>query len=81
MNSYITIGYKKNCASEILATPEVPYPKHREIFKTLTGDYTDVELWSRAMGKIKQRKVKGSKISKTSKVPKTANISKKENEQ
>lgn len=71
MNSYITIGYKKNGTSEILASPDVPYQKHRELFKTLTGDYTDVEMWSRAMGKIKQRKVKTSKIS----------VSKKENEQ
>ena len=67
MNSYITIGYKKNGTSEILANPEVPYAKQREIFKTLTGDYTDVEMWSRTMGKIKQRKVKVSKTSKQSK--------------
>lgn len=73
MNSYITIGYKANGKSEILASPDVPYAEQRTLFKTLTGDFTDVELWSRAMGKIKQRKVK---TSKESKVPKVANISK-----
>ena len=70
MNAYITIGYKKNGTSEVLANPEVPYAKQREIFKTLTGDYTDVEMWSRTMGKIKQRKVKASKVSKVSKTSK-----------
>lgn len=73
MNSFITIGYKANGKSEILLNPDEPYAKHRELFKTLVGDYTDVELWSRAMGKIKQRKVKASKESK---VPKVAKISK-----
>lgn len=57
--------------SEILATPDVPYVKQREIFKTLKGGYTEVEVWSRSMGKIKQRKVsKESKVSKTSKTSK-----------
>lgn len=56
MNAFITIGYKADGSSEILATPDVPYTKQREIFKTLKGGYTDVEVWSRAMGKIKQRK-------------------------
>lgn len=76
MNSYITIGYKKNGTSEILASPEVPYEKQRELFKTLTGDYTDVEVWSRSMGKIKQRKVKASKESKTSKVSNYSKVAK-----
>jgi hypothetical protein len=74
MNSYITIGYKANGKSEILASPDVPYAEQRTLFKTLTGDFTDVELWSRAMGKIKQRKVKAS--SKVPKVAKTSNASK-----
>ena len=51
-------------------SPDEPYAKHRQLFKTLTGDYTDVEVWSRAMGKIKQRKVKTSKIAKVSKTSK-----------
>lgn len=71
MNAFITIGYKADGTSDILATPDVPYAKQRELFKTLAGDYTDVEVWSRAMGKIKQRKV-----SKESKVPKTSKTSK-----
>ena len=70
MNAFITIGYKADGTSDILATPDVPYAKHRQLFKTLTGDYTDVEVWSRAMGKIKQRKVKTSKIVKVSKTSK-----------
>lgn len=41
-----------------------------QLFKPLTGDYTDVEVWFRAMGKIKQRKVKTSKIAKVSKTSK-----------
>ncbi len=69
MNTFITIGYKKDGKSEILLNPDKPYAEHRELFKTLTGDYTDVEVWSRAMGKIKQRKVKTSKVAK---VPKTS---------
>lgn len=71
MNTFITIGYRKNGKSEILLNPDEPYAKHRQLFKTLTGDYIDVEVWSRAMGKIKQRKV-----SKESKVPKTSKTSK-----
>ena len=71
MNAFITIGYKADGTSDILATPDVPYAKQRELFKTLAGEYTDVEVWSRAMGKIKQRKV-----SKESKVPKTSKTSK-----
>ena len=71
MNAFITIGYKADGTSKILATPDVPYAKQRELFKTLAGDYTDVEVWSRAMGKIRQRKV-----SKESKVPKTSKTSK-----
>lgn len=74
MNSFITIGYKANGKSEILASPDVPYAEQRTLFKTLTGDFTDVELWSRAMGKIKQRKVKAS--AKVPKVAKTSNTSK-----
>lgn len=70
MNAFITIGYKKNGKSEILLSSDEPYAKHRQLFKTLTGDYTDVEVWSRAMGKIKQRKVKTSKIAKVSKTSK-----------
>ena len=66
MNTFITIGYKKDGKSEILLNPDEPYAKHRQLFKTLTGDYTDVEVWSRTMGKIKHRKVKTSKVSKTS---------------
>ncbi len=68
------IGYKANGKSEILATPDVSYAEQRTLFKNLSGDYTDVELWSRAMGKIKQRKVKAS--SKVPKVAKTSNVSK-----
>ena len=34
MNSFITVAYKANGTSEILATPDVPYAKQREIFKT-----------------------------------------------
>lgn len=68
MNSFITVAYKANGTSEILATPDVPYSKQREIFKTLKGGYTEVEVWSRSMGKIKQRKV--SKVPKTSKTSK-----------
>lgn len=71
MNAFITIGYKADGSSEILATPDVPYTKQREIFKTLKGNYTEVEVWSRSMGKIKQRKV-----SKESKFPKTSKTSK-----
>lgn len=71
MNSFITVAYKANGTSEILATPDVPYTKQREIFKTLKGGYTEVEVWSRSMGKIKQRKV-----AKESKVPKTSKTSK-----
>lgn len=71
MNAFITIGYKADGKSDILATPDVPYARQREIFKTLKGGYTDVEVWSRAMGKIRQRKV-----SKESKVPKTSKTSK-----
>ena len=71
MNSFITVAYKANGTSEILATPDVPYAKQREIFKTLKGCYTEVEVWGRSMGKIKQRKV-----SKESKVPKTSKTSK-----
>lgn len=71
MNSFITVAYKANGTSEILATPDVPYTKQREIFKTLKVGYTEVEVWSRAMGKIKQRKVpKESKVPKTSKTSK-----------
>lgn len=71
MNSFITVAYEANGTSEILATPDVPYAKQREIFKTLKGGYTEVEVWSRSMGKIKQRKVaKESKVPKTSKTPK-----------
>ena len=71
MNSFITVAYKANGTSEILAMPDVPYAKQREIFKTLKGGYAEVEVWSRSMGKIKQRKVsKESKIPKTSKTPK-----------
>lgn len=70
MNAFITIGYKKNGKSEILLSPDEPYAKHRQLFKTLMGDYTDVEVWSRAMGKVKQRKVKTSKIAKVSKTSK-----------
>ena len=73
MNAFITIGYKKNGKSEILLSPDEPYAKHRQLFKTLTGDYTDVEVWSRAMGKIKQRKVKTSKVAKVSKTSKKSN--------
>lgn len=72
MNTFITIGYRKNGKSEILLNPDEPYAKHRQLFKTLTGDYTDVEVWSRAMGKIKQRKVKTSKVSKNAKASKTS---------
>ena len=71
MNAFITIGYKADGSSEILASPDVPYANQRDIFKNLKGGYTDVEVWSRAMGKIKQRKV-----SKTSKVSKNAKTSK-----
>lgn len=71
MNSFITVAYKANGTSEILATPDIPYAKQRKIFKTLKGNYTEVEVWSRSMGKIKQRKV-----SKESKVPKTSKTSK-----
>lgn len=71
MNSFITVAHKANGTSEILATSDVPYTKQREIFKTLKGGYTEVEVWSRSMGKIKQRKVL-----KESKVPKTSKISK-----
>ena len=71
MNSFITVAFKTNGTSEILATPDVPYTKQREIFKTLKGNYTEVEVWSRSMGKIKQRKV-----SKESKAPKTSKTSK-----
>ena len=71
MNSFITVAFKANGTSEILATPDVPYVKQREIFKTLKGGYTEVEVWSRSMGKIKQRKVpKESKVPKTSKTSK-----------
>lgn len=71
MNAFITIGYKADGSSEILATPDVPYTKQREIFKTLKGGYTEVEVWRRSMGKIKQRKVpKESKVPKTSKTSK-----------
>ena len=71
MNSFITVAYKVNGTSEILATPDVPYAKQREIFKTMKGSYTEVEVWSRSMGKIKQRKVsKESKVHKTSKTSK-----------
>ena len=66
----ITIWIQKNGESEILLSPDEPYAKHRQLFKTLTGDYTDVEVWSRAMGKIKQRKVKTSKVAKVSKTSK-----------
>ena len=38
MNAFITIGYKKNGKSEILLSPDEPYAKHRQLFKTLTGD-------------------------------------------
>lgn len=72
MNAFITIGYKADGKSDILATPDVPYARQREIFKTLKGGYTDVEVWSRAMGKIRQRKVKTSKISKNAKASKTS---------
>ncbi len=71
MNSFITVAYKANGTSEILATPDVPYAKQREIFKTMKDSYTEVEVWSRSMGKIKQHKV-----SKESKVPKTSKTSK-----
>ena len=71
MNSFITVAYKANGTSEILATPDVSYAKQREIFKTLKGGYTEVEVWSRAMGKIKQHKVsKSSKVSKNAKTSK-----------
>lgn len=72
MNAFITIGYKADGTSKILATPDVPYAKQRELFKTVVGDYTDVEVWSRAMGKIRQRKVKTSKVSKNAKASKTS---------
>ena len=72
MNAFITIGYKADGSSEILATPDVPYAKQREIFKTLKGGYTDVEVWSRSIGKIRQRKVKTSKVSKNAKTSKTS---------
>lgn len=73
MNAFITIGYKADGKSDILAIPDVPYARQREIFKTIAGDYTDVEVWSRAMGKIKQRKVsKTSKVSKNAKASKTS---------
>ncbi len=70
MNAFITIGYKADGKSHILTTPYVPYARQREIFKTLKGGYTDVEVWSRAMGKIRQRKVKTSKVAKVSKTSK-----------
>lgn len=41
-------------------SPDEPYAKHRQLFRITTGDYADVEVWSRAMGKK----------AKTSRVPK-----------
>lgn len=67
MNSYITIGYKADGKSEILANPDVPYVEQKALFKTVEG-YSEVELWSRALGKIRSRKIK--ETSKKAKVKK-----------
>ena len=78
MNTFVTIGYKADGKSEILANPDVPYAEQKALFKTVDG-YSEVELWSRALGKIRSRKVKDSKeakISRESKVSKTSNASK-----
>ena len=78
MNTFVTIGYKADGNSEILASPDVPYAEQKALLKTVEG-YSEVELWSRALGKIRSRKIKISKeakVSKESKVPKTSNASK-----
>lgn len=67
MNSYITIGYKADGKSEILASPDVPYAEQKALLKTVEG-YSEVELWSRSLGKIRSRKIK--ETSKKAKVKK-----------
>ena len=74
MNTFVTIGYKADGNSEILASPDVPYAEQKALLKTVEG-YSEVELWSRSLGKIRSRKIKDSKeakVSKESKVPKTS---------
>ena len=68
MNTFVTIGYKKDGRPEILATPNVPYAKQKELFKSLEGNYSEVEIWSRSMGKIRGRKVREIKTKAKSKV-------------
>lgn len=78
MNTFVTIGYKADGKSEILASPDVPYAEQKALLKTVEG-YSEVELWSHSLGKIRSRKIKDSKeakVSKESKVPKTSNASK-----
>ena len=52
-------------------SPDEPCTKHRQLFRITTGDYADVEVWSRAMGK--KCKVKTSKVAKVSKTSKKSN--------
>lgn len=82
MNAFITIGFKHNGGSEVLATPDVPYDEQKELLKDFASEeFSDVELWSRTMGKIKSRKVKcavkNTAINKTQKKS-TNNVDKKE---
>lgn len=67
MNTFVTIGYKADGKSEILASPDVPYAEQKALFKTVEG-YSEVELWSRSLGKIRSRKIK--ETSKKAKVKK-----------
>ena len=61
MNTFVTIGFRKKGGSEILATPDVSYDKQKTLFKTFeSDDFSEIELWSRAMGKIKSRKVRAA---------------------
>ena len=68
MNSFITVAYKANGTSEILATPDVPYAKQREIFKTLKGGYTEARfgavLWARLSSAKFQKNQKFPKLQK-----------------
>lgn len=67
MNTFVTIGLKADGKSEILANPDVPYAEQKALFKTVEG-YSEVELWSRSLGKIRSRKIK--ETSKKAKVKK-----------
>ena len=61
MNTFITIATKKSGGCTIIATPDVPYEKQRENFKTFAdANYSEIEMWSRSQGKIRSRKIKAS---------------------